>query len=230
MADEHLFTADVGNQAPTSGRSTWKSCLTGCLVTLVVLIVIAILFGIWVTRNLRSWAATFATEGIRHGIASSQLPAEEQRQIMVQVDRVATAFREKTISDEQLGNLMDTLVRSPLMSAMVTATVGKHYFAQSRLSGEEKTAGEQTLQRFVRGVIDGSIDQAGTDAAMAHVADRDAGGDWKLRERPTDEDLRAFLAEAKKQADAAGVAEQPAAIDPSEEIKRIVDEALQPPA
>jgi len=64
---------------------------------------------------------------------------------------------------------------------------------------------------------------------MAHVADRDARGRWKLRPTLTDDDLRAFFAEAKQQADAAGIPEQPADVDPSEEIKQIVDEALAAP-
>ena len=84
------------------------------------------------------------------------------------------------------------------------------------------------MQRFFRGAIDDKINEAGIDAAMAHVADRDPQGHWKLRETLTDDQLRAFLAEAKKQADAAGIPEQPAEIDPSEEIKKIVDEALAP--
>jgi hypothetical protein len=65
---------------------------------------------------------------------------------------------------------------------------------------------------------------------MVHVADRDARDQWKLRPKLTDEELRAFLAEAKKQADDAGIPDQPADIDPSGEIKKIVDEALAAPA
>jgi hypothetical protein len=230
MADEHRFSAEVaGPSIPTEGRSRWQSCLIGCLVVFVILLVIAILFAFWVSRNWRNWAATAATEGIRQGISSSQLPAQEQQEIMVQVDRVAIAFREKTVSGEQLGKLAEKLIQSPLMSLMVTSTIDQHYFAKSGLSEEEKTEGRRTLQRFIRGSIDEKINEAGIDAAMAHVADRDAQGNWKLRETLSDDDLRAFLAEAKKQADAAGIPDQPADIDPSEEIKKIVDEALAAP-
>src|SRR5262245_38527830 len=147
MADEHRFSADVeGPGAPTTGKSAWKSCLTGCLVVFVILVVIAILFAFWVSRNWRNWAATAATEGIRQGIAGSQLPAQEQQEIMVQVDRVAKAFREKAISGEHLGKLAERLVQSPLMSLMVTSTIEQHYFAKSGLSEEEKTEGRKTLQ------------------------------------------------------------------------------------
>lgn len=231
MADEHLFRADVeGTGVPVERKSGWRSCLTGCLVVFVILIVIAVLIGFWISRNWRDWAATAATEGIRQGISSSQLPAQEQQEIMVQVDRVAKAFREKTMSAEQLGKLAQTLVQSPLMSLIAASTIEKQYFAKSGLSEEEKAAGRQTLQRFIRGSIDDKINKAGIDAAMAHVADRDPQGNWKLHQNISDADMRAFLTEAKKQADAAGIPEQPAEIDPSEEIKKIVDEALSAPA
>ncbi len=175
---------------------------------------------------MRDWAATGVTEVVRQGMANSQLPAPEQQEIMVQVDRVATAFREKKISLEQLGVLAQRFADSPLMSLIGASVIERQYFAKSGLSAEEKSAGSQTLQRFIRGAIDKKIDKAGIDAAMVHVAERDSRGQWKLRQTLTDEELRAFLAEAKQQADAAGIPEQPTEIDPSDEIKKIVDEAL----
>ena len=58
------------------------------------------------------------------------------------------------------------------------------------------------------------------------IADRQPNGGWKLRETLTDEQLRAFLKAAKEQADAAAIPEQPESFDPSDEVKRIIDEAL----
>jgi hypothetical protein len=227
MADEHLFTAEVaGAGLPAERKSGWRSCLTGCLIALVVLVVIAILVGVWIARNARNWAATGVTEVVRQGMANSQLPAAEQQEIMVQVDRVATAFREKKISLERLGELAQKLADSPVLSLIGASMIESQYFAKSGLNAEEKTVGSQTLQRFIRGSIDGQIEQAGIDAAMDHVAERDSHGNWELRHTLTDEQLRAFLAEAKSQADAAGIPEQPAEFDPSKEIKTIVDEAL----
>ena len=51
-----------------------------------------------------------------------------------------------------------------------------------------------------------------------------------MRQQVSDEELRAALAEAKSQADAAGIAAEPADIDFSEEFKRIIDEQLKEPA
>jgi hypothetical protein len=64
------------------------------------------------------------------------------------------------------------------------------------------------------------------DSVMMHVADRKDDDHWELRQRVSDEDLRAALAEAKARADEAGVDEAPPKVDPSDEIKRIIDESL----
>lgn len=229
MADEHLFSADVDAAGgPVERRSGWKSCLTGCLIVCVILAVIAILIGLWIRSNWRDIASSFGTAVIEEGINSSQLPAEEKQQIMVEVERVAQAIRENSLSQKQFQVLVNELVNSPLMSLMVASTIEKHYIANSGLTVEEKSAGGVTLNRFIRGALDKKINEAGIDAAMIHVADRN-GDQWKLRETLSDDELKAFLAEAKKQADEAGIPEQSAAIDPSEEVKRIVDEALNAP-
>jgi len=229
MADEHRFSAEMpATTGPVEGRSRWQSCLMGCLVVIVIVVVIAVLIAFWVSRNWRDWAANMGTEGVRQLISESHLPAQEQQEIMVEVDRIAKGIRENTISGEQLGNLIEKLVQSPLMSLMVASTIDQQYFAKSGLSDEEKAQGRQIVQRFFRGAIDEKINQAGIDAAMAHVADPDGNGGWKLRDPLTDDELRAFLVEANKQADDAGIPDQPADIDPSGEIKKIVDEALNP--
>lgn len=230
MAEEHRFSAEPeASSPPTQGKTFWQSCLTGCLIAFVIAAVLAVLLGIWVSRNWRNWVASLGTEGMRAGIQASDLPAQEKQEIMVQVDRVAKAFRERTISDERLASLFEQLAKSSLMTSMMASALDAQYIAKSGLSAEEKTAGRQALQRFIRGTIDGKINEAGVDAAMAHVATKDPGGEWKLREPISDADLRAFLDEAKKQADAAGIPEQIADVDPSEEFKRIVDEALGAP-
>jgi hypothetical protein len=88
-------------------------------------------------------------------------------------------------------------------------------------------AARQTVRRFLRGVVDQKIDESAVDAAMAHVAVREADGSWKLKERLSDEELRQVLAVAKAAADKAEVPVEAEDFDPSDELKRIVDEALR---
>ena len=114
------------------------------------------------------------------------------------------------------------------MPSLIVMAVDKQYFERSGLSDEEKAQGRDALKRFARGVIDGKIDQKGIDAVMAHVADQKGDGNWQFRAKVSDADLRAAIAEAKSRADKAGIpAEAETTIDPSDEVKRIIDEALQ---
>jgi hypothetical protein len=146
-------------------------------------------------------------------------------EVKEQIERVAKAFREGKISNEQAMRIFQKVAQSPLMPTIVVIGVDKGYLDKSGLSAEEKTQGRLSLERFARGAFDNKIDEKGMDAVMTHVADRE-GDHWELRRRVSDEDLRAALAEAKKQADEAGIDEAPPKVDPSDEIKRIVDENL----
>lgn len=76
-------------------------------------------------------------------------------------------------------------------------------------------------------MIQGKIPNEGLDHVMVHVADRRDGGDWRLRQKVSDADLRLALNEAKLQADAAQIPAEAESFDPSDEFKRIIDEALE---
>jgi hypothetical protein len=65
---------------------------------------------------------------------------------------------------------------------------------------------------------------------MQHIATRGSNGEWQLRENLTDEELRAFLAAAKAEADKAEIPAEPAEFDPSDELKKVIDSTLSGPA
>jgi hypothetical protein len=112
---------------------------------------------------------------------------------------------------------------------MTVGTIDAIYLERSGLSNEEKAEGRLTLQRYVQGVVEGKIKQEDVDSVMSHVADRN-GKQWKLRQRVSDADLRAALAEAKGQVEVAEIpAEVEITVDPSDEFKKAIDEALGEP-
>ena len=112
----------------------------------------------------------------------SQLPPQEKQEIKIEVDRLIDAFREGRLSGEQVGLIFEKLGESPLLTMIMVSTVDRHYFENSGLNDEEKAEGRVTLQRFLRGAIDGTIDEDSVDTAMAHVADRQPGGGWELQQ------------------------------------------------
>ena len=203
-----------------------SGCLLGCLITFVILVVLAVLLAVIVARNWREWSATVSTQVIEQAIEATDLPEEEQSEVMEQVNRVADAFREKQISMEQLARIMEQLQQSPLIPSFVVSAIEEKYFNSSGLSDEEKSEARNTLNRFVQGMLQQKIAEDELDDVMSHVADRQPDGSWQLREQVSDDELRAMLEAAKAKADAAGIAEQVDEVDPSDELRRIIDQSM----
>jgi hypothetical protein len=232
MASDPRFEIEPPGYTNTQQRrSTFASCMIGCFIMAGVLVILAAIVGFWVARNWRDWFADFGTQAVNQQIDASDLPPQEKVEIKVQVERVGTEFKAGRISMEQAVKIVENLAKSPLMPMLVVAAVDTQYFDKSGLSDEEKAEGRVTLQRFARAVVEGKIKQDGVDKVLSHIADRRGKDNWEFRERVSDADLRAALAEAKTQADAAGMpAEVENTIDPSDEFKKVIDEALAEPA
>jgi hypothetical protein len=224
QTDPHSFQVEE----PPRKRSFWQTCLIGCLGTLAVAIVLAVIAGFWISQHWRAWFAGLGSQVINQAVDASDMPPKEKVEVKEQVERVTKGFREGQITNEQAARIFQKVVESPLMPMFVVMAVDRQYFNRSGLSEEEKKQGRTTLQRFARGVFDKKIDEKGIDSVMSHVADRKGNnGGWELRSQVSDEDLRAALVEAKARADAAGMPAEPANVDPSDEVKRIIDESLR---
>lgn len=207
-----------------------NGCLKGCLIVVVVLVILTIISGWFVSQNWRGWAATFVRSTLEETLNESGLPEDEKQQIQEQVDRVVAAFEEGQLTEEQVNTLLDELAESPLAASVVAYTIEKKYFDSSGLTDEEKEAGKTTLRRCVRGWMDDDLTDEDIDAVLTHIGTKDDDGNWELHDEVTDDELKAFLADAKERADNAGVAETVEEVDPSDEIERIVNAALNPEA
>jgi hypothetical protein len=199
--------------------------LIGCLVVFVTMVALAILAGVWISHRWRDWASTVGSEALKEVVAGSDLSPQEKQAIGDQVDRVADGFRSGRLSLQQMKAIIEQVSKSPLMTTIMVTAADKQYFAHSGLSDAEKVEGRQTVRRFARGAIDHKIDQAGMDAALSHVSDRERNGNVQMRQHVSDEELRAFLTEAKLQADKAAIPDAPASFEAAAEFKKIIDEA-----
>jgi hypothetical protein len=207
-------------------RPFWQTCLTGCAIIFAILLVLAVLIGVWISRNFRGWVSDVGSTAMKQMVAESQLPPDQKQSIAGQIDRVADAFRSGRLSLAEMRNLMEKITRSPMMASIMATVADKKYIANSDLSEEEKTEGRITVRRFARGVIDRKIDQAATQSVMAPISEPGPGGGRQLKPIVTDQELRTFLKDAKDQADKAGIPDQPENIDMAAEFKKIVDESL----
>ncbi len=203
-----------------------SGCLKGCLIVLAIIVALIAILGVVTAMKWRGWVASLAGTAIEESLAASSLDPQEKIEVQHELNRVVEAFEAKQISGPQLAQIMTSLVESPLMSTLVVSVVEEQYLNKSGLDVEEIDAGKITLKRFVTGVVEAKINEDSVDKVLSHVADRQPDGNWEFREQVSDEELRAMLAEAKAAADAAEIPAEVDEVDPSDEVRRIVDEVL----
>lgn len=213
-------------QEPKSSGSGLKTCLVGCLVVFLVMLIIGGGAIWWVSRNANRLIADIGTKAIDSVLESSQLPPEDKEAIRTEIGRVADALRENRIGQMELIRGLEELASSPAITLIVVTGVRETYLKKSGLDEAEKEAGERSIQRVARGVINGEIPEAKVQELLDLIGTRDGQGNLQLKQQLTDEELRAFLAEAKRVADEAGVPDEEYKVDVVQEVRKIVDRIL----
>jgi hypothetical protein len=216
-------------ETPAKPRSIFATCFAGCFITLLILAVVVAVGAWWVSQHWRGVASALSSEAVKQAINATELPQREKNQISLEIDRLAVDFREGRLTANQLRAIFENIKQSPLMTTLGASVIERKYIAASGLDDAAKANGVQTLRRFLRGLVERRLDDDLINEAMQHVADRGADGDWRLRDQVTDEQLARFFAAAKAAADEAQIPPEAEEFDPSDEFRRIIDEAMQRP-
>jgi hypothetical protein len=216
-----------------SGAST---CLKVGLIGCALLLVVGGVGGWLIVRNIPRWTRSALLSGARmmavEVIDGSGMSAEEKKEFTGHVDRLVEGAKAGKVSNEQLKQMMEKLAASPLIPMAIVKAADAKYVQPSGLSAEEKKRGKLDLQRLGRGVTeknasgDPKIGQKDLDEILALISTADAQGNRRVKEKLTDEEVRAFLAKVREKADAASIPEEPYEVKPAEEFGRIVDEVL----
>jgi hypothetical protein len=217
-------------QTEKKPRSWLVTCLIGCLVIVAIAIVLFAIVLYWISQNWRGWTSEAGSQLVLQMVNESDLPQQEKDEIEVQVDRVADAIRDGDMSLDQMGEIFQKLTQSPVMTTIIVSTADAKYINKSGLPEDEKAQARIVVHRFVRGAMDGTIDEPSVEATLEHIGDRQPNGGWQLKDSVTDDELRAFLTAARMEADEANVPDEPEVFDPSDEVKQIIDEVMTEPA
>ena len=203
-------------------------CLKGCFLLLLVMVLVIGGCTYIVSKNWRGWAASFGGLMIDEALEESNLPDQEKDEIQQELERPLNALRDGRLSIGQMEELGNVLLESPLMPSLAVTVVEAQYFARSGLTDAEKLSGGIALHRFARGVIDNRIGDPAVEAVMSHIATKEDDGEWQFKKTATDEELRRMIATAAQEADRAGIPPQVPEIDPSDEIRCVIDEVMGP--
>lgn len=206
---------------------TRGSVLKGCLIAAGVVLVIAIIAGVFVARSWKGWFAESMKIVANQTISASQIPSDQKARITARVEAVAADFKAGKITTEQLTNAMQKVGESPILPLALVLEVDAKHLATSKLSDEEKAAGRRSLERFARGAVEKSIATSDIDAVMNTFTVADAHGMKQLKGVLSEGELRAALDSAKAKADAAKVPDESYSINFADEVDKVIDGALK---
>ncbi len=207
--------------------------LIGCLAVFGVCVLMCAGLGFYVYSNATQFIVQTARTATEAMLNDSGLPDEERQAIMEQFDRVATAYEEGEITAQEMGEIMQDLAESPLISIVIFQAIEAKYLNSSGLSEEEVADAKRTLNRVVRGVQEEKLTKEDIDKLSRHILMDPQPGQpaeqKQLKNTLTDEELRAFFADAKVVVDEHEIPDEEFEMKISEVVEGVVDEILSKP-
>lgn len=215
---------DPSPPQPSGCRNFAMGC--GCAIGCLLLVVVAL--SVWIAMNWKHWAAVFTKQAAADAVAKSSLSPDDKARVLKRINQLADDFEAGKVSLQQVGQVMEQIAQSPLLPLGLVMAADEKYVKPSGLSDEEKDAGRRTLQRLARGAFEKTIPEHDTQEVMKLVMDHQPDGSERLKERLTDNELKAFLEKAKEKADAANVPDEPFEVNIADELEKAIDKALKP--
>ena len=197
--------------------------LIGCGILLLVSLILAGVGSFLAYKYGKSFVTDVAVKAINEGIEDSDLPAEEKVAIKAEIQQIGDDFKGGKITLEQMGAMIEGIAQGPIGPYIMCRVLEISYLERSGLSQDEKTAAKRTLNRVMRGVIEGSIQSSELEPIGRKIMKNADSKNPKLKEKLTDEELRAFLAECKQLADEKKVPDEDFKVELSKELRRIAE-------
>lgn len=199
--------------------------LKGCLIVAGILFLLAAAGGVYVALHWKSWAADAARAGVRTAVEGSQLTEDQKQRVISRIDTFAGDFESGKVTVEQVTTVFEQILAGPLLPIAMVYAAKEKYIKPSALTAEEKDAGARSLERVARGVYEKKIPNSALEELTAPISTTDAQGKKTLKETLTTDELKAFLAAAKKKADDAGMPDEAFTVDIAGEIEKAIDKA-----
>jgi len=200
--------------------------LVGCLAVLGIVLVLAIVGGIIVFMNWRSWAASGTETLMTAVVEETQLPADQKRRIKAQVSQVTDAFRAGDLRLEEIGEVAQALESHPILPVGMLEFIETDKIVSSSLSVEEKAAGALAVQRLQRAMLDKTMTLADLEPLLEPISQLDQQGDQELLQNPTPPQLRQFIDGATAKADELGVPNEPFEVDIAAQVEDLINSTL----
>ncbi len=237
------FDPSFQRSRPKSG-SSWLAGLLLIGLGLFFFFGIACSAGVWyVAKNIDKWIVNFGREAIVASIQESDLPDDQKKDIVIQVDRVVAAYKAGKLNQSDLERVMAQLEESSAMQALVLYGIEDEFLTGTSLTDKEVEQGRRAFQRALRAVYEGKLD---AEKFWAVLPDEDEQPirlastnptdikptdtkptETKPTESDPDDNVREMIARLKVMADNAGIPDEPFEMNIAAEVKKLVDKALE---
>jgi hypothetical protein len=210
-----------------------KFMMGGCLTLVVLLGAGGLMAWRWWDTEGRA-AAADATRGVFHkSIDESKLSSSDKKKVLLRVDALTDEFKAGRLGTDQLTALVEALGRSGVLEA-----AGMEAWVDEMTDGTKgvlkdpgkRAAAQKTIQRYVRALVDGKLDEETKKDIQAALMEKDPQGGEKWKENLSAEDVEKALARMAAAADKAHVPAQPTRVDYVAELTAIIDKVLAKPA
>lgn len=218
----------IPGPTPSKPDHTGRNVLVGCLITFVVVCILAVV-GVamlvsWFKHNAGQLGANLARSAVVGAIQQSELPEAERKGIIEQVDRVTDAFKAGDLTLDEVSAVFDQIIASPIMQIGLLYHIEERHIKKSKdLTDEEKSDAIRQIERMARGMVEGAIAPGAVEPVIAPLRNPQTN---EIKPSPTADELREFVELVRTEADGADVLDESYRVTLSDEIKTIVDEAL----
>lgn len=202
------------DQTPPSSSDGCKWIAVGCAAVAAVLLGVALFASWWTYRNFKRLAAegvvTISTEVVKE----SDLPPEQQEQLIERIEGLGDEFAEGNVTLEQLADVGEKLVTD---EAVVVS--GLVYFVENQLLDEAPIDDELraelklTIQRLARGVIEEKIELEDLRGLSENLIEQKPDGTIQLKPDLSEDDFVKVLESAKEIAETAEIPNEPYEVD-----------------
>lgn len=246
LPNEQQAQFDPNNYRPASKprRSSVGKWVLGILLVLFGMFTLGGILCVagvyYVATNIDKWVVGIGREAIVAMINEASISATEKTEVIGQVDRVVTAYKERKINQADLEKALTELNETPAFKVLSLVGLDDQFLTSSSLSEEQIAAGRRSYQRALRGVYEGKFTEEELYAVLPIEADENdddktanqGGENIRLvnNQGPKvagDDEIRESLVKLKLMADNAGIPNESFQLDIGDEVKRVVDRLLE---
>ena len=213
-------------QATKQGMGGCAKAAIGCGVVCLIFIGLGVAGVFWVINNPREAQARLFAFGAEKVVEEMKIPEEQKEQMITTIEKIKQDFIDEKITEGQAKRVFMAIIESPLFKQAIVLVVEQAYFDQSGLSPEEIEAGRVTLRRLIYGVANQQISEERLNEVLDLISTQGRNSQRQIEDTVSDEQLRAFLKDAKAAADEAEIAEDIPEINFADELDKAVELGL----